>query len=150
VPYQASNTAWKATASINASPTSKATWTSNKSSPLNTMPYVTKTLVTTAAVDQEVHPKGEVMLPPEQVDKLLPWYMWWSNELATEMHRRHLVWNEAHRLTSSSLPCNCSCDSEWQCEPHNACFIHDSCFCPGSSSFLPVKPPHMSLLSPPL
>ncbi len=29
------------------------------------------------------------------------------------------------------------------------CFIHDSCLCPSSSSFLPVKPPCMSLLSPP-
>ncbi|SRR6266851_5752167 len=30
---------------------------------------------------------------------------------------------------------------------HNACFIHDSCFCPGSGSFPLVKPP-CTLLSP--
>ena len=34
----------------------------------------------------------------------------------------------------------CSCDLEWCCVPHNACFIHDSCFCEGSGSFPPVKP----------
>jgi len=39
-------------------------------------------------VDQEVHPKGEVMLLPKQVAELLPWYMWWSNELAAKMHHR--------------------------------------------------------------
>src|SRR6266851_8800817 len=34
----------------------------------------------------------------------------------------------------------CLCDLEWCCVPHNACFIHDSCFCKGSGSFPPVKP----------
>ena len=38
----------------------------------------------------------------------------------------------------------CKCDLEWHCVPHNACFIHDSCFCEGSGSFPPVKPPHPS------
>ncbi len=38
----------------------------------------------------------------------------------------------------------CMCDLEWCCIPHNTCFIHNSCFCEGSSSFPPVKPPHLS------
>ncbi len=55
------------------------------------MPHAAQTLVTTTTVDQEVHPKGEVMLPPKQADKLLPWYMQWSNKLAAKMHHRRLV-----------------------------------------------------------
>src|SRR6266851_3890589 len=37
-------------------------------------------------------------------------------------------------------PDRCSCDLEWRCIPHDACFIHDSCLCEGSGSFPPVKP----------
>ncbi len=69
--------------------------------------------------------------------------MQWSCDLAAEMHRRCLVWNQACRTTSPSLSHDCSCDSEWQCELHNACFIHNSCFCPSSSAFpqlsLPIR-----------
>ncbi len=87
------------------------------------------------------------MLPPEQAAQLLPWYMRWSNELAVKMHCRHLVQNEACHNVPAPSSHDCSCDSEWWCEPHNACFIHHSCFCPGFGSFPPVKPPHI-LLSP--
>src|SRR5216683_2289485 len=83
-----------------------------------------------------------VLLPPEQAAELLPWYMQWSRDLAAEMHQRRLVRNEAHRTVTfpiSHRPCDCA--TEWRCEPYGACFIHDSCFCPGSGSFPPVKPP---------
>ncbi len=85
---------------------------------------------------------ADIMLPPEQAAELLPWYMQWSRDLAAEMHRRCLVWNEARRTLPSPISyCPCDCASEWRCEPHDACFIHDSCFCLGSGSFPPVKPP---------
>src|SRR5216684_9339153 len=90
----------------------------------------------------EQYVKGCAMLLPEQAAELLPWYMQWSRDLAGEMHRRHLVGDKARRadtLPSSYRPCDCTAD--WRCEPHDACFIHNSCFCPGSSSFPPVKPP---------
>src|SRR6266851_5759936 len=89
-----------------------------------------------------------LVLPPEHADELLPWYCCWSNELATKMHQRHLVWNEQRYTVCLSFSHDCTCDSEWHCEPHNTCFIYDLCFCPSSSSFLPVKPPRTSLLSP--
>src|SRR5216683_2213948 len=76
------------------------------------------------------------LLPPEQAAELLPWYMQWSRDLAGEMHRRRLVRDKARRadtLPSSYHPCDCTTD--WRCEPHETCFIHDSCFCPGSGSF---------------
>src|SRR5712671_8107592 len=82
------------------------------------------------------------VLPPKHAAELLPWYMQWSRDLAAEMHARRLVRDKACR--TDSLPISyrpCDCADEWRCEPHGACFIHDSCFCPGSSSFPPVKPP---------
>src|SRR6266851_3068304 len=82
------------------------------------------------------------VLLPEQAAELLPWYMQWSQDLAAEMHQRRLDRNEARRTESSLIsyrPCDCA--SDWRCEPYNACFIHESCFCPGSGSFPPVKPP---------
>ncbi len=72
------------------------------------------------------------VLPPKQAAELLPWYMQWSRDLAAEMHRRCLIRNKACCNVPSPLSCDCSCDPEWQYEPHNTCFIHDSCFCPGS------------------
>src|SRR5216683_4861228 len=82
------------------------------------------------------------LLPPEQAAELLLWYMQWSRDLAAEMHQRCLVRNEARRTVISPISHRpCDCVAEWRCEPHNACFIHDSCFCPGSGSFPPVKPP---------
>ena len=75
MPSQALNTTWKRSGSTNASPTSRANWTSAGSSLLTTSPHIGKTLTATATVDQKVHPKGEVMLPPEQAAQLLPWYM---------------------------------------------------------------------------
>ena len=89
----------------------------------------------------------EWVLPSKQVAELLPWYMWWSNKLAAEMHCRCHVRDMIHHNVSSFSSRDCSCDSEWQCKPHNTCFIHDSCFCPGSGAFPPVKPLHISLLS---
>ncbi len=84
------------------------------------------------------------VLLPKQAAELLPWYVQWSCDLVAKMHRRCLVRNEACcTLPSPSSYHKCGCTSEWQCEPHNACFIHDSCFCPSSSSFPPVKPPYM-------
>ncbi len=83
-----------------------------------------------------------LLLPPQQVDKLLPWYMQWSHDLAAEMHCRCLVWNKAHHTGTNSLSHECFCDLEWWCKLHNTCFIHNSCFCPGSGAFPPVKPPH--------
>src|SRR6266853_5126751 len=87
-------------------------------------------------------PSTTFVLPPEQAAELLPWYMQWSWDLVAEMHRRRLVWNEAHHTVPPSISYRlCDCTSEWRCEPHDACFIHDSCFCPSSGSFPPVKPP---------
>jgi hypothetical protein len=34
----------------------------------------------------------------------------------------------------------CGCDPSWFCSPHDACFIHKSCLCEGSSKWPPVKP----------
>jgi hypothetical protein len=34
----------------------------------------------------------------------------------------------------------CECDPSWFCSPHDACFIHESCLCEGSSKWPPVKP----------
>jgi hypothetical protein len=34
----------------------------------------------------------------------------------------------------------CGCDPSWFCSPHDACFIHESCLCEGSSKWPPVKP----------
>ncbi len=51
------------------------------------------------------------VLPPQQVDKLL---------FAED---------------------RCMCNLEWRCVPHDTCFIHNLCFCVGSGSFPPVKPP---------
>jgi hypothetical protein len=34
----------------------------------------------------------------------------------------------------------CECDPSWFCSPHNACFVHESCLCEGSSKWPPVKP----------
>jgi len=67
-----------------------------------------------ASMAQKLHSKGEVMSPPKQAAKL------------------------------PSLVGHCECGLEWHCKPHGACFIHDSCFCKGSSSFPPIKPPHSS------
>ena len=64
-----------------------------------------------ASMSRELHSRGEVMLLPQQVDKLL-------------FPKDH-----------------CTCDLEWHCVPHNTCFIHNSCFCKGSGSFPPIKPP---------
>src|SRR6266851_307883 len=90
----------------------------------------------------------QMVLLPQHVDELLPWYMKWSRDLAAEIHCRRLVWNQACcTVPPLSLSHNCSCDSEWWYEPYNVCFIHDSCFCPSSSTFPPVKPPHTSLSS---
>ncbi len=89
------------------------------------------------------------LLPSEQVAQLLPWYMQWSHDLAAKMHQRCLVQNEARRTATPSLSHDCFCDSKWRCEPHNTCFIYDSCFCPSSGSFPPVKPPRMLLSSNP-
>jgi hypothetical protein len=33
----------------------------------------------------------------------------------------------------------CGCDPFWFCSPHDACFIHKSCLCEGSSKWPPVK-----------
>ncbi len=92
---QASNTTWKPMASMSNLLILKADSTSTASSQSATMPHTAQTCVTTAAVDQKVHPEGEVMLPPKQVAELLPWYMKWSCDLAAEMHYRHLVQNQA-------------------------------------------------------
>ena len=62
----------------------------------------------------ELLSRGEVMSPPQHAEKLL--------------------YDE---------DC-CTCDLKWHCIPHNTCFIYDSCFCEGSSSFPPVKPPRLS------
>src|SRR6266851_9107708 len=79
-----------------------------------------------------------VLSLPEQAEELLLWYMQWSRDLAAEMHRRCLIRNEARRINPPpSSYRDCDCTSEWRCEPHDACFIYDSCFCPGSSSFPP-------------
>ncbi len=88
------------------------------------------------------------LLLPEHTVKLLPWYRHWLNKLAAEMCLRCLQRKAPAPVCPLSLS-PCTCDSEWHCEPHNLCFIHDSCFCPGSGSFPPVKPPHTSLLFPP-
>src|SRR5216683_2927227 len=62
--------------------------------------------------------------PPEQAAELLPWYMQWSWDLAAEMHRRRLVWNEARCTDPSPISYHlCDCTSDWRCEPHDACFI---------------------------
>src|SRR5216683_95541 len=50
--------------------------------------------------------------------------------LSLPQHVEKLLYNEDR----------CTCDLKWHCVPHNACFIHDSCFCEGSGSFPPVKP----------
>src|SRR5216683_2902068 len=134
--FRGLNIVWKHTGSTKGSPPWKDEWTSAATSPPAASSCAAQTLAATAAVDQEVLPEREVMLPPEYMPKLLPWYMQWSRDLADEMHRRRLVRNEAHctELSPSAYrPCDCT--SEWQCKPHDACFIHDSCFCPGSSSF---------------
>ena len=139
-----SSTEWKRTGYMNNLPSLKAAWTSTATSPSATMPCAVQTHITTTAVDQEVLPEGEVMLPPKCADELLLWYMQWSRDLAAEMHRRHLVWDKACRTKPSlSSYRDCGCSADWRCEPHDVCFIHDSCFCPGSGSFPPVKPPHM-------
>jgi len=88
-------------------------------------------------------PKARYLLLPKHMAELLPWYMQWSRNLAAKMHRRHLVWDQAHRTIIPLSSHDCTCDSEWWCEPHNACFIHDSCFCPSSSAFPLVKPSYM-------
>src|SRR6266851_5157532 len=87
--FRGLNIVWKRTGSTNASPRSKAGWTSAKSSPAAiTSSPAAPTLVDTARVDQGVLPEKGVMLPPEQAAELLPWYMQWSRDLAGEMHRR--------------------------------------------------------------
>ena len=34
----------------------------------------------------------------------------------------------------------CECDPSWFCSLHDACFIHESCLCEGSSKWPLVKP----------
>jgi hypothetical protein len=41
----------------------------------------------------------------------------------------------------------CGCDPSWFCSPHDACFIHESCLCEGSSRWPPVKPVRSSWVS---
>jgi hypothetical protein len=41
----------------------------------------------------------------------------------------------------------CGCDPSWFCSPHDACFIHESCLCEGSSKWPPVKPVHSRWVS---
>jgi hypothetical protein len=41
----------------------------------------------------------------------------------------------------------CGCDPSWFCSPHDACFIHKSCLCEGSSRWPPVKLVHSSWVS---
>ncbi len=142
--YKGLNIVWKRTGSTNDLPHSRGEWTSTTTSLPAATSCTARTLITTAGVDQEVLPEREVMLPPEQVAELLPWYMQWSQDLADEMHRRRLVRDKACHTDPSPISCReCSCTSEWRCEPHDTCFIHDSCFCPSSSSFPPVKPPRL-------
>ncbi len=62
----------------------------------------------------ELLSRGEVMSPPQHAEKLL-----YDKD-------------------------RCTCDLKWHCIPHDACFIHNSCFCKGSGSFHPVKPLHQS------
>ncbi len=57
---------------MNALPTLKATSTSTENSCPATKAHDAKTPTITAVVDQKFHPEREVMLPPEQADKLLP------------------------------------------------------------------------------
>jgi hypothetical protein len=63
------------------------------------------------ALAQEVQPEGGVILPPEQVAKLL------------------------------MLDGHCECGPEWFCLLHEACFIHKLCFCEGSGAWPPYQPP---------
>src|SRR6266851_8816344 len=96
--FRGLNIAWKRTGSTNASPHSRAGWTSARNSPgATTSSPTAQTLVDTAGVDQEVPSEERVMLLPEQAAELLPWYMQWSWELATEMHRRRLIRDKACR-----------------------------------------------------
>jgi len=57
---------------------------------------------------------------------------WWN--LSPPQHMEKLLYDEDR----------CICDLKWCCVPHDACFIHNSCFCEGSGSFPPVKPPCLS------
>ena len=59
---------------------------------------------------------------------------WLSSILSLPQHVKKLLYDEDR----------CTCDLEWHCVPHDACFIHDLCFCEGSGSFPPIKPPHPS------
>ena len=54
--------------------------------------------------------------------------------LSPPQHVEKLLYDEDH----------CTCNLEWHCVPHDACFIYDLCFCKGSGSFPPVKPLHPS------
>src|SRR6266851_9935878 len=99
--FRGLNIVWKRTGSTNASQPSKGRWTSAKSSPAaTTSSPAAPTLVDTAGVDQGVLPKEGVILPPEQVAELLPWYMQWSRDLAAEMHQRRLVRDKARRTVT--------------------------------------------------
>src|SRR5712671_5842216 len=85
--FRGLNIIWKRTGSTNASPHSKAGWTSAKNSlGVTTSSPAAPTLVDTTGVDQGVPTEERVMLPPEQAAELLPWYMQWSRDLAGEMH----------------------------------------------------------------
>ena len=133
---------------MNSSPTLKDALTSAANSQIGTMDPSNLTHIATIGVDQGVLPKKRVMLLPQHVDKLLPWYHHWSNKLPTELRLKRF-----HKEPTLIYPLSlalCTCDSEWRCEPHNTCFIHDSCFCLSSGSFPPVRPPRASLsLTPP-
>ncbi len=140
--------AWKPGDSMNDSPTSRDGSTSTMNSQTATTDLDDPIHITTNRVDQEVPPEKRVMLPPQHVAKLLPWYHHWLNELPAKLHLKRLQREPTLTYPISLAPC--TCDSEWHCKPHNACFIHDSCFCPGSSSFPSVKLPRafLSLLPP--
>jgi len=42
---------------------------------------------------------------------------------------------------------HCGCDISWFCSPHDACFIHESCLCEGSSHWPSVKLVHSDWVS---
>src|SRR6266851_5495916 len=42
--------------------------------------------------------------------------------------------NVPPHITINNSPC-CDCTDNWHCEPHNSCFIYDSCLCPSFGMF---------------
>jgi hypothetical protein len=95
------------------------------------------------ALDLGVQTEEGEMLPPGYADELPSWLPMtfdgyredWARCMCSDIPFRRCLLHPAvrgHVETPRDLPCGCPWSG--RCAPHDACLVHDSCFCPESLS----------------